>query len=467
MRWQTPLGFTLAITAVAIFLMSCGGGTQPSQPATVNVSLSDPATCAAPQGPFRHIYVTVTDVKIHRSSSASAGDSGWLDLAPGLKDHPVQVDLLGVANQCFLAMLGSTEIEPGHYQQIRIILADNSVSVNGNKCGSVANCVMLTSDPSNTPQPLQLSSESKTGIKIPSGQIAGGDFTVGSGEDKDLNIDFNACASVVVQGNGQYRLKPVLHAGEVSTQSSSTAISGTIADAATQQPVIGGNTIVALEQKDSAGIDRVVMETVAASNGGFAFCPVPQGTYDVVAVAIDGSGNTYAATVITGVQPGNSLGTVPLTPAGMPASIVGQITTSSGSAGTAADLVTSALQSIGSSVLATVPLAQQSAATATLTTAPGVACPANTECADYTLGVPAANPSIGAFNPAGNQNPAAPASGSVNYFIDANAFVPGSAGLSDCTPSNLQTGLTNTNATLSVTPGTGATAATINFTDCQ
>src|SRR5260370_22312240 len=86
--------------------------------------------------------------------------------------------LLGVANQCFLAMLGSAEIEAGHYQQIRVILADNSVSVNGNKCGSTANCLMLTSDPSNTPQPLQLSSESNTGIKIPSGQIAGRDFTV-------------------------------------------------------------------------------------------------------------------------------------------------------------------------------------------------------------------------------------------------------------------------------------------------
>jgi hypothetical protein len=48
---------------------------------------------------------------------------------------------------------------------------------------------MLTSDPSNTPQALQLSSESTTGIKIPSGQIAGGDFTVASGETKDLNID--------------------------------------------------------------------------------------------------------------------------------------------------------------------------------------------------------------------------------------------------------------------------------------
>lgn len=467
MRWRTPLSFILTITAAAIFLMSCGGGTQLSQTAKVNVSLSDPATCAAPLGPFRHIYVTVTDVKIHQSGSASANDSGWLDLAPGLKDNPVQVDLLGVANQCFLAMLGSAEIEGGHYQQIRIILADNDVSVNGNKCDTAANCVMLTSDPSNTPLPLQLSSESKTGIKIPSGQIAGGDFTVGSGETKDLNIDFNACASVVVQGNGQYRLKPVLHAGEVATQAASTAISGMITDGATQQPVIGGNTIVALEQKDSAGIDRVVMETVATSNGGFAFCPVPQGTYDVVAVAINGSGNTYAATVITGVQPGNSLGTVPLTPAGMPASIAGQITTSTGSAGTPADLATSALQSIGNSVLATIPLGQQSAATATLTTVPGAACPANTDCADYTLGVPGANPSIGAFNSAGNQSPASPASGSVNYTIDANAFAPGSGGQSYCSPSNLQTSLTNTNATLSVTPGTAATAATLNFTGCQ
>jgi Domain of unknown function (DUF4382) len=466
MRWQAPIGIALTIIAVVIFLMSCGGGVK-SQPATVNVSLSDPATCAAPQGAFRHIYVTVTDVKIHQSDSASASDSGWLDLAPGLKGNPVQVDLLGVANQCFLAMLGSSEIEAGHYQQVRVILADNSVSVNGNKCGSVANCIMLTSDPSNTPQPLQLSSESNTGIKIPSGQIAGGDFTVGSGETRDLNIDFNACASVVVQGNGQYRLKPVLHAGEVSTQSSSGAISGTIVDSATQQPVIGGNTIVALEQKDSAAIDRVVMETVATSNGGFAFCPVPQGTYDVVAVAINGSGNTYAATVITGVQQGNALGTVPLTPAGMPASIAGQITSSTGSAGTATDLVTSALQSIGTGVLATVPLAQQSAATATLTTAPGGACPANTDCVDYTLGIPGANPSIGAFNSGGNQSPSAPVSGSVNYTIDANAFAPGSAGQPDCSPSNLQTSLTSNNATLSVTPGTSATAATLGFTGCQ
>ena len=114
--------------------------------------------------------------------------------------------------------------------------------------------------------------------------IAGGQFTVASGETKDLNIDFNACASLVVQ-KGQYRLKPVLHAGEVTLQSASTAISGTIIDNVTQQAIAGGNTVVALEQNVN-GIDRVIMETVPNSAGGFSFCPVLAGTYDLVATAI-------------------------------------------------------------------------------------------------------------------------------------------------------------------------------------
>ncbi len=460
MRLRIYIGFLLAIVALAIFLISCSGG---SKPGTVNTSISDPPTCAAPQGPYRHVYVTVSDVLIHQSASASASDAGWIHLASGLKDNPVQVDLLGVANQCFLAMLGSAEIEPGTYQQIRVVLAPNSASVNNNKCGNVANCLMLTSDPANTPQALQLSSETQTGIKIPSGQIAGGSFTIGSGQTKDLNIDFDACASVVVQGSGQYRLKPVLHAGEVSLQSASSSISGTTIDGSSQQAVVGGNTVVALEQADGS----VVMQAVPASNGSFVFCPVADGTYNLVAVAIDGSGNTYAATVITGVKAGDSLGTVPLTPAGLPASISGQVTTSTGSAGTAADLSISAVQSIGNSMFITVPLAQQSAATATLTTAAGASCPPSTDCVSYTLSVPAANPSIGGFNSGGNQTPASPASGEVDYTVGANAFVPGLAGQQDCSPSNMQTSLTDTNATLSVTAGTPVTAATLGFTGCQ
>lgn len=465
-----------AVIVSAAILISCSGGSHSmtsAMPAQVNVTVSDPATCSGPQGPFSHIYVTITDVQINASSSAGDNDPGWIDLTPSLQQNPQQVDLLGQANnQCFLAMLGATmEIQPGSYQQIRIVLADGSTAVNNNQCGSTANCVVLTSS-SNTPQPLLLSSESKTGLKIPSGQIAGGQFVIAAGETKDLDIDFNACASIVAQGNGQFRLKPVLHAGEVSLTSSS--INGTIVDSATAQPVSGGTTVVALEQKDSSGVDRVIMETVADASGAFVFCPVAAGIYDVVVVAINGAHVAYGATVIVGVQPGNALGSAPLSAqAGTnksPASITGEITTSTGSAATVADISLSALQPIsvnGSAVLVTIPLAAQSSATASLTTAAAASCPAKTDCVNYTLSVPAANPSVGAFTTSGSQKPGAPASGPVDYSVDAIAFVPGGMGKLDCNPSEVRTSSNINNASLAVTAGTSVTAATLTFSGCQ
>lgn len=298
------------------------------------------------------------------------------------------MDLLGQANnQCFLATLGdTTALQPGSYEQIRIQLASDSTVVVNNACGTTANCVMLSSRPT-AAQPLLLSSEAKTGIKIPSGQISGGQFVIAAGETKDLDIDFNACESIVAEGNGQFRLKPVLHAGEVSL--TSTSINGTIVDSVTGQSVVGGTTVVALEQNDGSGVDRVIMETVSDASGAFSFCPVAAGTFDLVAVAVNGMQVAYAATVITGVQPGNALGVVPVVaPSGTnaaPASISGEVTTSTGTAATAADISLSVLEAISSSLLVTIPLGSQPASAANLTTASGAGCPAKTDCATYTL----------------------------------------------------------------------------------
>jgi len=55
----------------------------------------------------------------------------------------------------------------------------------------------------------------------------------------------------------------------------------------------------------------------------------------------------------------------------------------------------------------------------------------------------------------------------VDYTVGANAFIPGSAGQADCSPSNMQTSVTDTNTTLSVTAGIPVTAATLGFTGCQ
>ena len=466
----------LCTSAVALFLsvfflFSCSSSKSAANAAgMVNVRVSDPATCSGPQGAFSHIYVTITDVQINSSASAGNSDPGWIDLTPSLSQNPQQIDLLGQANnQCFLATLGATTaLQPGSYQQIRINLASNSTSVSNNLCGGTANCVMLSSSPS-TAQPLLLSSEAQTGIKIPSGQIAGGKFVIAAGETKDLDIDFNACESIVSEGNGQFRLKPVLHAGEVSL--TSTSINGTIVDSITGQAITGGTTVVALEQADSSGVDRVIMETVTDSSGAFSFCPVPAGTYDVVVGGVSGAQVAYAATVITGVQPGNALGMVPIiaetgTATG-PASITGQITTSTGSAATAADISLSALQPISSSLMVTIPLAAQSAAAANLTTAAGTSCPAKTDCVMYTLSVPALNPSVGAFTTAGTQKPAAPAAGAVSYTLDASAFTTNGTSTPDCSPSELQTSSTTTNTPLNVTAGASTSAATLAFTGCQ
>ena len=474
---KITMGLILPATVIlgvgsGLFLAACGSSgssTAAPPPATTTVTMSDPATCAGPNGPFSHVYVTVKDVEASTSGTAT---SGFTDLTPSLAQKPMQIDLLGQAsNQCLLATLGSTtQLQPGDYQQIRLILEDNSspALVANNQCGgNAANCVVLNDGSVHT---LQLSSEAQTGIKIPSGQIAGGKFTVAAGQTKDLNLDFSTCASIVTAG-GQYRLKPVLHAGEIST--TSTSINGTVVDQATGNPLTGGNVMVALEQKDATGVDRVVMATDADSSGHFVFCPVPAGMYDVVAVGVDGSNVAYAATLTTGVTNGTAMGNVPLvaetgTSGTAQGNITGNVTTSTGSAATAADVTIAALQQAtvgGNTVTFTMPLVQQDAATLNVSTAAGLTCPANTDCTSYSIAVPAELANAGAFAAAGTSY--SQGSGPAAYQVEGDAAVPSSGNTPDCTPSTQTVSTTGAGATLSVIAGANAQAADLTFTGCQ
>lgn len=475
----------LSLLAITSVVVACSGGGTTSQSTStsrVNISISDPPTCSSPNGAFAHVFVTIRDVQIHTSSSANPGDSGWIDLTPDLKNAPKQVDLLGIANnQCVLSLLGSqVPLEAGTYQQIRLYVSDDSDAskLTNNQCGTnTANCVVFTAG--GAPQPLNMSSQTQTGIKIPPGQIAGGAFTIGAGQSKDLIIDFDACASIILQGNGQVRLKPVLHAGEVQL---GAAISGKLVDSATGQPIIGGNSIVALERMDTNNIDRVVMQTKPDANGNFSLCPVPLGNYDVVAVAVSGSGVAYAATITAGVPSGTALGNVPMVAqTGTNTSnaiVTGQVTTMKGTGNTgtatAADITAYALQqlTIGSTNLSfIIPLADQASPSSTfsLTTAADQSCPANTDCAAYTVKVPAMWPNLWAFTAGSNPSYAQSTAMPVGYAIGADAFVPSSTATSNCSPSEL---IVNTNnstpaGALTVTAGQTSTAATVAFTSCQ
>jgi len=473
-RWAV-WGILAGLLIAAGLIMGCGSNsTQTTTPTTGSITtiLSDPPSCAAPGGPFQNVWVTITKVTANISSTAAPTDSGWVTLVD-LTSNPKQIDLLSLASTtCLLTQLGSSSgLPPGNYQQIRLYLLANNASSgpSPNNCGSGNgfNCVVPTGG---TAQQLLLSSQVQTGIKIPPGQITGGAVTIAAGQSADLIIDFDACASIVQQGNGQYRLEPTLRAGQVSVTSSS--ISGTVVDSVSKSPIPGA--AVLLEQVDSTGIDRVVRSGKTASDGSFIFCPLPSGSYDVVVGAQTTSATlvttTYNATVAFNVPLGTALSNIPLVAeapapaASAPATITGQVTSTGSSGSTVADIALSALQPAtpmgGATVQVTVPvfaaLSQPPVVTTTATPTPATpACPTSTDCYNYSLQVPASNPEVGTFA-SGSITYAAPATGAVNYSLNGTT--------ANCTAS---TPVTGTISSLAVTPGTTTTVSTVlAFTGC-
>lgn len=185
------------------------------------------------------------------------------------------------------------------------------------------------------------------------------------------------------------------------------------------------------------------------------------------------------------------MGNIPLVPepttAGLtttpssPATLQGQITTTTASAGgspTSADVNLSALQSVvvpgtGTPMLVTVPVLSSMPSTANVATesAPSVqfpgssnSCPSGTDCNNYLLMVPASNPQVGVFSSSPPTSYAAPAGSPVIYWLNAQAFTPLSASTPDCSPPSQPTNFDSSDQ-LTVTPGS-TTTVNFSFTGC-
>ena len=471
------------LIAIALILVTCSNSNTTGKimngMATINVSLSDPPSCSPPAGSFKSVFITIRSVQAHTSATADDNSPGWVELVPALNTQPVQVDLLNLPNNgaCLLTQLGSnTALPAADYQQIRLLLVANnpssSVALPTNGCaslGQVFNCVV----DSGTTSELQLSSQANTGLKIPPGQVVGGPIHVAAGQTVDLNLDFNACASIIMEGNGMFRLKPTLTAGVVSTNT--TGIKGQVVDGVTSQPIAGAT--VALENQDKAGTDRIFMEAVTDSTGHFSFCPLPMGAvFDVVADAVS-SGTAYNATVVVNVPGGTDVGALPLVAeTGMakgPGTIQGIVTALNGTAGANIDVTTSALQTIslsgGAMRPVTIPLltgSTSNVAVESATPCPATGVPAGAFCAQYTLVVPASNPEVGSFM-SGKITFAPPATGDVLFSVEADATKPMSGGASICTPSSMTATMDTNGMPLKVTAGATTTAKELDFASCS
>ena len=434
---------------------------------------------------FKNVFITVRSVQAHIDPKADDNSPGWQELAPQLANAPKQIDLFATPVNCVLTQLGSASLPAGSYQQIRLLLVSNNPAASdatptSNACaGNGFNCVVLSD---NSIHELLLSSEANTGLKIPPGQIVGGPLQVMAGQSVDLNIDFNACASIVVQGNGAYRLKPTLTAGQVSANNS--GIGGQVVDSLTKAP-IGGKVLVAIEQADSAGVDRILMEKAADANGNFQFCPLPTGTFDIVIDAVTANNVPYNATVVLNVPNGTNLNMIPLiaeTGATAPAVLQGFVTATKGTSAATADVTLAALQTVALSGSAsrqiTVPLESINAVAAMpevdstgmisveVNTSCPTGAPVNSNCAQYTLVVPASNPNVGIFSSSGVSY-TVPATGDVLFTVDARAFVPMSGGMKDCVPSEFPTSKDDGGLALKAIAATTTKVARIDFSGCS
>jgi uncharacterized protein DUF4382 len=486
-----PVLLVSLLVVVALIVMSCSGGSSMMQSpgmGMVSVSISDPPSCAAAAGAaamspgtFSSVWITIVSVKAHISSTADANSPGWQELAPQLNSAPAQVDLLHLpANgQCLLEQLGGTSLPAGDYQQIRLILLANAAPTgpvpSTNHCSSLGNVFNCVVDSTGT-HTLDLSSEAQTGLKIPPGQIMGGPLHVAANQSVDLNIDFNTCASIIDEGNGDFRLKPTLTAGVVSPNM--TGISGQIVDSVTSQPIVGAT--VTLQLADKSGTDRIAMQALTDSTGHFGFCPLAVGAvFDVVADAMTSSGTAYDATVVFNVSGGTNLGAVPLVAetaatAGAstgPGTIQGTITAINGTTGASIDATVSALQTVtvsSTSHTFTVP-PFQTPASLTIQVNSSMSCPMAAPkgafCGSYSLIVPASNPEVGTIA-AGKVTFTAPASGDVLYTVEADATNP-TSNAAICSPSSQTTSKDSTAMPLKVTAGATTTAAELDFSGCS
>ena len=290
-------------TLTTLLLGACGGGGGAAGPApssssngALRLALTDAPACG-----YDAVNVTVQKVRVHQSSSAVDGDSGWSEI---VLSPSKRINLLSLTNGV-LSELGQTPLPTGRYTQLRLVLADNSGT------SPLANSVVLSSDKSEvalkTPSSQQSGVKANIGIDISANQMA------------DFVLDFDACKSVVTAGNsGQYLLKPVVSVIPRYVSGVSGFVDPTIA--------ASSNVSVSLQL---AGV--VVKATTPDSTGKFMLQPVAPGTYNLVVM-----GTGRATMVVTGVAVAAdtvaavNASTTPLNPPASPtASLIGTATTGS------------------------------------------------------------------------------------------------------------------------------------------
>ncbi len=251
------LSYVLTFLLAFLMLISCDLSDETSiNPGTLQVLLTD-----AP-GDYEEVWIDIQEVRVNRSSDAEDGDSGWITI----NTQPIMVDLLELTNGRF-EVLGEADLEPGRYNQLRLILGDNNeVVVDGESIS------------------LSTPSAQQSGLKL---NI---NADVEAGQNYVLLLDFDASRSIVQAGqSGNYNLKPVIRTVNLGLAG---AIGGTI------EPEDAQPWVYAIQNADTAEPDTIA-GTRASDTGEFLLIGLLEGSYQVSVNPVE---DDQSRTVISNVQ---------------------------------------------------------------------------------------------------------------------------------------------------------------------
>lgn len=229
----------MLLTAAMVFFWACSDddgspiNSTNSGKATLSVRMTD-----APAD-YDAVFVTFSEIAVHHSGV------GWIVFS----GDPITINLLEWNNGNSIE-IGREEVDAGHITQVRLMVTDASVVVDG------------------VSHPLDIPSAAQTGLKIVT------NFAVEAGSSYTLMLDFDAYHSIVTTGPPSnpkgYKLKPTIRAVEVAATGS---ISGTIVNL-DDEPL-------AIVLQDTV---EVTSTPVVAPDGRFRIAFLAPGVYDLKVV---------------------------------------------------------------------------------------------------------------------------------------------------------------------------------------
>jgi len=167
-------------------------GTPSSTPATFNVMLTD-----SPFSDAKALLLTFSEVSAH----TTGGDWETLPFAGGATSRTCDLKKLMGAQD----VLGTGPLAPGHYTQIRLVVASAAVYFDNPSLGPA--CATAIAPPAGA----------SAQVTIPSGEVKlNREFDLTSTSATTMVLDFDGDRSVHQTGNGRYMMSPVV--GIVSVQ---------------------------------------------------------------------------------------------------------------------------------------------------------------------------------------------------------------------------------------------------------